>query len=100
MKKLDRRTLEIELALRLRNAMQAHAFGLKSKNTIEKEKAEAAVVAEVLDLIDCENTCVVRTDHVGFHMSERYGRFGVEEPWPCQSETVWVPKMTLGPREG
>lgn len=81
-KRLDRPTLEIELALRLRNAMKAHAVGLRAKNPAERDKALERVVDDMIDLVDNAGTCVVRADLVGFNASARPGIFGQDEPWP------------------
>jgi hypothetical protein len=112
MKRLDRSTLEAELAVRLTRAIAANKRRLGSRFALETEAAVDAVVAEMIAAIDNASTCVVRADTV--HAKMAAGKFGIDEPWPGQPplpspqteivpevipEVIVVPRMTLG-RDG
>jgi hypothetical protein len=103
--RLDRRTLEAELAVRLKRSIAANRRRLGSRLALEADCAIDDVVAELLALIDNASTCVVRADQVHARMAA--GKFGIDEPWPGDgapslpgTEIVMVPRITLGKVDG
>jgi len=92
MHKIDRETLEAELAVRLGRAIKANKRGLLSKLPVESDAAIDAVVAEVVNQLDNDHTCVVQTEMV--HARQAPGKFGQDEPWP--GEITLVRRMSLG----
>lgn len=94
MHKVDRRTLEAELAVRLSRAIKANKRALGSRLALESEEAINSVVAELLAAIDNQSTCVVRTEMLQAKMEP--GKFGIDEPWP--GHLVAIPRMKLGPQ--
>lgn len=96
MHRLNRNTLEAELAVRLKRAITANKQRLGSRLALESDAAIDAVVAELLGVIDNESTCVVRAETV--HAKMAVGKFGADEPWPGEAEIIMVPRLQSGPK--
>lgn len=62
MRRLDRKAIEAEIAVRMKMGIRANKRALLSKLTIESEAAIDAIVAQIIEQLDNEQTCVMRTD--------------------------------------
>jgi len=86
MHKIDRKTLEAELAVRLGRAIKANKRALGSRRALESDAAIDAVVAELLAMVDNDHSCVVRTEMIHARMGP--GKFGQDEPWPGEDRAA------------
>jgi hypothetical protein len=83
--RVDRKTLQVELEVKLASAMRAMRTQLRSKTGAEREAAELRLVQLLINEVDNPSSCVVRADdtrRVRSNYSAR-GEFGVDEDWPA-----------------
>jgi hypothetical protein len=81
--RVDRKTLQVELEVRLSTAMRTMSAALRSKQPGEREATQRRIVGILLDEIDGSSSCVVRADHKRGFGHEKRGEFGVDEDWPA-----------------